>query len=48
MQWRAGQASTPQLRKMTSIKIGIKLDLKLIAIFWIDNQKLGVLNNEYE
>jgi hypothetical protein len=46
--WRAGQASTHQLRKMTSIKIGIKLDLKLIAIFWIDNQKLGVLNNEYE
>ena len=26
--------------KMTSIKIGIKLDLKLITIFWKYNQKL--------
>jgi hypothetical protein len=33
---------------MTSIKIGIKLNLKLITIFWIDNQKLRVLNSEYE
>ncbi|HET7242029.1 MAG TPA: hypothetical protein VFI64_01685 [Nitrososphaeraceae archaeon] len=26
--------------KMTSIKIGIKPDLKLMTIFWMDNQKL--------
>jgi hypothetical protein len=26
--------------KMTSIKIGIKPNLRLMTIFWIDNQKL--------
>jgi hypothetical protein len=27
--------------KMTSIKIGIKPNLRLMTIFWIDNQKMG-------
>jgi hypothetical protein len=43
--WRAGQASTHQSVKMTSIMTGLILNLKLMTIFHPDNLELVTMTS---